>query len=91
MSCSGPTRKKRNYLVWGRRADPLTRRGFIKGLAGFSAIVGAEVVFTMPCLRALIPAVFADSEEPFVIEGKDGLRVLNDRPAQCGNAGPFAE
>ena len=72
--------EKADYLVWGRRSDPLTRRGFVKGLAGFSAVVGAEVVFhhTMPA--GLIPAVFADSEEPFVIEGKDGLRVLNDHP-----------
>ena len=72
--------ERADFLVWGRRSDPLTRRGFVKGLAGFSGIIGAEVVFhhTMP--TGLIPAVFADSEEPFVIEGKNGLRVLNDRP-----------
>lgn len=27
-----------------------------------------------------MPAAFAQSTEPFVIEGKDGLRLLNDRP-----------
>ena len=72
--------ERADYLVWGRRPDPLTRRGFVKGLAGFSAIVGAEAVFHHNMPAGLIPAVFADSEEPFVIEGKNGLRVLNDRP-----------
>ncbi|MCY3751216.1 MAG: sulfite oxidase [Gammaproteobacteria bacterium] len=72
--------ERADFLVWGRRSDPLTRRGFIKGLAGFSAIVGAEVVFHHNMPAGLIPTVFADSEEPFVIEGKSGLRVLNDRP-----------
>ena len=72
--------ERADFLVWGRRSDPLSRRGFVKGLAGFSAIVGAEVVFHHNMPTGLIPAVFADSEEPFVIEGKSGLRVLNDRP-----------
>ena len=72
--------ERADYLVWGRRSGPLTRRGFVKGLAGFSAIVGAEAVFHHNMPAGLIPAVFADSEEPFVIEGKNGLRVLNDRP-----------
>ena len=72
--------ERADFLVWGRRSDPLTRRGFIKGLAGFSGIIGAEVVFHHNMPTGLIPAVFADSEEPFVIEGKSGLRVLNDRP-----------
>ena len=72
--------ERADFLVWGRRSDPLTRRGFVKGLAGFSAILGAEVVFHQNMPAGLVPAVFADSEEPFVIEGKSGLRVLNDRP-----------
>ena len=72
--------ERADFLVWGRRSDPLTRRGFIKGLAGFSGIIGAEAVFHHNMPAGLIPAVFADSEEPFVIEGKSGLRVLNDRP-----------
>ena len=37
--------ERADYLVWDRRSDPLTRRGFVKGLAGFSALVGAEIVF----------------------------------------------
>jgi DMSO/TMAO reductase YedYZ molybdopterin-dependent catalytic subunit len=51
-------------LVWSRKSDPLTRRGFLTkgGLAG------------------LIPAALAQSDEPFVIPGKEGLIVLNDRP-----------
>ena len=72
--------ERADSLVWGRRADALTRRGFVKGLAGFSAIIGAEIVFHPDMPAGLIPAVLADSEEPFVIEGKNGLRVLNDRP-----------
>ena len=76
----GSDPERADFLVWGRRSDPLTRRGFIKGLAGFSGIIGAEVVFHHNMPTGLIPAVFADSEEPFVIEGKSGLRVLNDRP-----------
>ena len=72
--------EKADFLLWGRRSDALSRRGFVKGLAGFTAFIGAEVVYhhTMPA--GLIPAVFANTDEVFVIEGKNGLRVLNDRP-----------
>ena len=80
MNCSGPIRKERISWYGAGVSDPLTRRGFIKGLAGFAGIVGAEAVFHHNMPAGLIPAVFADSEEPFVIEGKSGLRVLNDRP-----------
>lgn len=68
--------------IWGRRTDPLTRRGFFgrAGLTAMSAAVGAEIVFweTMP--GGLIPAALAQTNEPFSIPGKDGLTVLNDRP-----------
>ena len=72
--------ERADYLLWGRRSDPLSRRGFVKGLAGLTGVIGAGIVYhhTMPA--GLIPAVFANTEVEFVIEGKNGLRVLNDRP-----------
>ena len=62
--------ERAEYLLWGRRSDPVTRRGFIKGLAGFTGVIGAGIVYhhTMP--SGLIPAVLADTQEAFVIEGK---------------------
>ena len=69
-------------LVWGRRSDPLTRRGFLTkgGLAAMSAAVGASIPFAHLMPGGLIPAALAQSDVPFVIPGKDGLIVLNDRP-----------
>ena len=72
--------ERADYLLWGRRPDPVTRRGFVRGLAGITGVIGAGIVYhhTMP--SGLIPAAFANTDEAFVIEGKNGLRVLNDRP-----------
>jgi DMSO/TMAO reductase YedYZ molybdopterin-dependent catalytic subunit len=69
-------------LVWGRNSDPLTRRGFLKngGLAAMSAAVGASIPFAHLMPGGLIPAALAQTDEPFVIPGKEGLIVLNDRP-----------
>jgi DMSO/TMAO reductase YedYZ molybdopterin-dependent catalytic subunit len=69
-------------LVWGRSSDPQTRRGFLKmsGLAAMSAAVGASIPFAHLMPGGLIPAALAQSGEPFVIPGKEGLIVLNDRP-----------
>ncbi len=69
-------------LVWGRKSDPLTRRGFLTkgGLAAMSAAVGASIPFAHLMPGGLIPAALAQSNEPFVIPGKEGLIVLNDRP-----------
>ena len=72
--------ERADYLLWGRRSDPLSRRGFVKGLAGFTGVIGAGIVYQHAMPAGLIPAVFANTEEEFVIEGKNGLRVLNDRP-----------
>lgn len=72
--------EKADYEIWGRRSDPVTRRGFIKGLGAFSALLGADIIFSQFMPSGLIPVIYADSLEPFVIEGKNGLRVLNDRP-----------
>ena len=66
------------------RADALAfgRRGFLKGagLAAMGAALGATIPFARHMPGGLVPAAFASEHEPFVIEGKDGLRILNDRP-----------
>jgi DMSO/TMAO reductase YedYZ molybdopterin-dependent catalytic subunit len=74
--------ERADELVWGRKADPVTRRGFLKnsGLAAMSAAVGASIPFAHLMPAGLIPAAVADSEQPFEIPGKEGLIVLNDRP-----------
>ena len=72
--------ERADYLLWGRRSDPLSRRGFVKGLAGLTGAIGAGIVYQHTMSAGLIPAVFANTEEEFVIDGKNGLRVLNDRP-----------
>lgn len=68
--------------LWGREADPLTRRGFLRG-SGYAAMVaalGASIPFARFMPSGLIPAAFADADAPFEIPGKDGLVVLGDRP-----------
>ena len=69
-------------LVWGRKADPVTRRGFLTrgGLVAMSAAVGASIPFAQLMPGGLIPAALAQSATPFTIPGKEGLVVLNDRP-----------
>lgn len=69
-------------LVFGRRSDPLTRRGFLTkgGIAAMSAAVGASIPFADFMPGGLIPAALAQSDEPFSIPGKEGLTILNDRP-----------
>ncbi len=68
-------------LVFGRRVDK-TRRGFLKrsGLAAMATAVGAAIPYERFMPGGLIPAAFAETTEAFVIEGKDGLTLLNDRP-----------
>ena len=69
-------------LVWGRKSDPITRRGFLTkgGLVAMSAAVGASIPFAHLMPRGLIPAAIAQSDTPFEIPGKEGLIILNDRP-----------
>ncbi|MEM9172157.1 MAG: molybdopterin-dependent oxidoreductase [Pseudomonadota bacterium] len=68
-------------LVFGRRTG-LSRRGFLKGagLSAMAAALGGWVPFHHLMPAGLIPAAFAERTEPFEIEGKDGLVLLNDRP-----------
>ncbi|NNC77725.1 MAG: molybdopterin-dependent oxidoreductase, partial [Woeseiaceae bacterium] len=69
-------------LVFGRKTDPVSRRGFLRksGLVAMSAAVGASIPFAELMPSGLIPAALAQSDEPFSIPGKEGLIVLNDRP-----------
>jgi DMSO/TMAO reductase YedYZ molybdopterin-dependent catalytic subunit len=71
--------------LWGRKPDPLTRRGFLtKGsLVAMSTAVGASIPFAHLMPGGLIPAALAQSDTPFEIPGKDGLVVLNDRPVNA--------
>ena len=72
-------------IVWGRKTDPLTRRGFLQksGLLAMSAAVGAAIPFAHLMPRGLIPAAIAQSNVPFEIPGKEGLIILNDRPVNA--------
>jgi hypothetical protein len=72
-------------LVWGRKTDPVTRRGFLTkgGLVAMSAAVGATIPFAHLMPGGLIPAAVAQSIQPFSIPGKEGLIILNDRPVNA--------
>ncbi|MDW7748687.1 sulfite oxidase [Halomonas sp.] len=68
--------------LWDREVDPVTRRGFLKrsSLLAMAAAVGGSIPFADRMPGGLIPAALAQSDEPFTLEGKEGLTVLNDRP-----------
>ncbi len=72
-------------LLFGRRTYP-DRRGFLKhaGLAAMGALVGAAIPFHRNIPPHFIPVVLAAEQ---VIQGKDGLTVLNDRPL-CAETPP---
>lgn len=76
--------ERADWLVFGRLAGP-GRRGFLKGagLATMSAVLGASIPFHRSMPAGLIPAALAEGLKDFVIEGKDGLTVLNDRPVNA--------
>lgn len=64
------------------KKNKLTRRGFIEqaGLAGVAAVLGVEIPFRDFFPDGLIPIAYADNPESFGLRGKDGLKILNDRP-----------
>lgn len=61
------------------RVPHADRRGFLKniGLAAIGTLVGAAIPFHRNMPVGLIPAALADAN---VLEGKNGLSLLNDRP-----------
>ncbi|MGO4999585.1 sulfite oxidase [Oceanisphaera sp. W20_SRM_FM3] len=73
---------KADKLVWNRETDQGSRRGFLKrgGLFAMATAIGASIPFAKNMPAGLIPAAFAQSNEPFAISGKEGLIILNDRP-----------
>lgn len=66
--------------LWGQGAGRYTRRTFLTDLGAMSTVLGARIVYAQHMPVGLIPAPLANSPDPFYIEGKDGLTVLNDRP-----------
>lgn len=77
--------RKADFDLWGRETNPSTRRGFLQktGLAAMSVALGAAIPFADRMPEGLIPAALAEETEPFVIPGKESLRVLNDRPVNA--------
>lgn len=62
----------------GKLESLMTRRGFLSRGAAWSAVLGTNIVFGGFLPRGLIPVALAN--EGLAIPGKEGLRVLNDRP-----------
>ncbi|QEA39581.1 sulfite oxidase [Pistricoccus aurantiacus] len=73
---------KADKQLWDREVDPVSRRGFLKksSLLAMAAAVGGSIPFADKMPGGLIPAALAQSDESFTLEGKEGLRVFNDRP-----------
>ena len=71
--------------LWGRKSHRTTRRGFLKntGLISLSTALGMSIPFARFMPAGLIPAAFAAESAPDVIEGKEGLVILNDRPVNA--------
>lgn len=70
--------------VFGRESDPVSRRGFLKGLTRMTAVLGAPIVFHAALPAGLVPAALANSDAAFRLPGKDPrLIVLNDRPVNA--------
>lgn len=79
----GADPERADWLLWGRKAEPLSRRGFLRaaGLGCLSSTLRAPIPFARFFPAGLIPAALAQSDAPFEIPGKDRrLIVLNDRP-----------
>ena len=74
--------EKADAQIWGRKSNPLTRRGFIKksGLAAMTMAIGSQIPFFRNMPDGFIPLAIAEKNDQKVIEGKEGLIVLNDRP-----------
>lgn len=71
--------KEADELLFGRIAHS-DRRGFLKGagLGVLATAVGAAIPFHRNFPAGLVPVALAQTAG--TIQGKDGLRILNDRP-----------
>lgn len=70
-----------DWLVFGRVPEA-DRRGFLKGagLATMGAVLGATIPFSRNMPAGIIPAALAQTPDEFVLQGKEGLILMNDRP-----------
>ena len=68
-------------IIFGRVANK-DRRGFLKGagLATMGAMIGAAIPFSGNMPAGFVPLALANED---MIEGKDGITVLNDRPVNA--------
>jgi sulfite oxidase len=57
-----------------------SRGSFVKTV---SAALGAQIAFSHLLPSGLMPVALANSHQPFTIEGKPGLTILNDRPVNA--------
>ncbi|WP_119459110.1 sulfite oxidase [Rhodospirillaceae bacterium SYSU D60014] len=75
------TPEEADWLAFGRRVSA-DRRGFLKnaGLATMGAMLGAAIPFHRNMPAGLIPAAFAQDSGADLMQAKDGLTLLNDRP-----------
>ena len=74
--------EKADAEIWERKPEPVSRRGFLKktGLTAMVLAVGSQIPFFRNMPNGFIPLALAETNEKKVIEGKEGLIVLNDRP-----------
>jgi len=70
-----------NMSLFGQEVQA-DRRGFLRsaGLATMGAMVGMTIPFHRNMPHGLIPAAFAQDD---VLQGKDGLTLLSDRPVNA--------
>ena len=57
-----------------------SRRRFLRNVGRLTSVLGVNIAFAHCMPRGLVPVVLAQSPDVFVIKGKEGLRVLSDRP-----------
>jgi len=76
-------------LIFGRVSHK-DRRGFLRGagLATMGALLGTGIPFHRNMPAGLIPAALANAD---IIEGKNGLKVLNDRPVNAETPAHFLD
>lgn len=75
--------EKAAEIIWGNNHQGVSRRGFLSksALTALGTVLGAPLVFGSNFPAGLIPALLADSDDPFALDGKsDELTVLNDKP-----------
>jgi DMSO/TMAO reductase YedYZ molybdopterin-dependent catalytic subunit len=75
---------KADWLAFGRESHR-DRRGFLKGagLAAMGAMLGASIPFHRNMPAGLIPAALAQDTGIDLMQMKDGLTLLNDKPVNA--------